>query len=171
MLQMFGAGAFLLPFFVWLLGWKWICSSPFSGPKVKLFGAIALWLSVSSACGLMPFWHPLRGGLAASGVAGMLIADYLISLANPIGAAIVTAAWAVIALYLMTTFEVALLRRWFGGPIERAKAAMARWHAKREASREQAIARARQKAAERAARRTRTERHVRGFRAALPPES
>lgn len=154
MLQMFGAGAFLLPFFVWLLGWKWICSSPFTSAKVKLAGAFALWLSVSSACGLMPWWHPLRGGLAASGVAGMLISDWLISFANPTGAAIITAAWAVLALYLMTTFEVAMLKRWFRGPIARFHALLGKWHAWREERRLQAVERARQRAAERTARRS-----------------
>jgi DNA segregation ATPase FtsK/SpoIIIE, S-DNA-T family len=153
MLQTFGAGAFLLPFYVWLLGWKWICSSPFTSVRVKLVGAFALWLAVSSACGLIRWWHPLRGGLAASGVAGMLISDYLISFANPTGAAIITAAWAILALYLMTTFEIALLKRWFQGPIARFHALMERWSTWREERRKQALARAQQRAAERGGRR------------------
>ena len=69
MLQTFGISAFLLPIFVWLLGWKWVRSSVITSPKVKLFGAFALWLSLSSACGLLPSWHPLRGTVLAGGVA------------------------------------------------------------------------------------------------------
>jgi S-DNA-T family DNA segregation ATPase FtsK/SpoIIIE len=150
-LQLFGVSAYLLPVFVWLLGWKWVRSTPLENTGVKICGCIALWFSVSSACGLVRGWHPLRGEIPASGVTGMVISDALISLMNPIGAAIATAACGVIALYLISTFEVAMLGRWFAGPIAGMRAMRARLHGWGEARRERALERARQKALERAA--------------------
>jgi S-DNA-T family DNA segregation ATPase FtsK/SpoIIIE len=154
-LQLFGLSAYLLPLFVWLLGWKWVRSSPLEGVGVKICGVIALWLSVSAGCGLVRGWHPLRGEIPASGVAGIIISDALISLMNPIGAAVATAACAVAALYLMTTFEVAMLGRWFARPIQWLRSVRARFQAWSEARRAKALERARQKAAERTARRSR----------------
>src|SRR6185437_9597277 len=92
--------------------------------------------------------------LPASGVFGMLIADYLVSVMNRTGALIVTAAGSVIALYLISTFEIALLGRWFAGPIARWNAMRSRLHAWSAARREKALERAKQRAAERTTRRS-----------------
>jgi S-DNA-T family DNA segregation ATPase FtsK/SpoIIIE len=121
-LQSLGISAYLMPVFIWLLGWKWVRSSDLRSPSIKVLGAVALWLSVASACGLLASWHPLRGDIRASGVLGMLIADYLVSAMNRTGALIATTACSVIAVYLISTFEVAMLRRWFAGPIARVQA-------------------------------------------------
>lgn len=114
--QIFGLGAWLLPLFIWVLGWTWVRSSPIRAPFFRLAGAIALWLAVSSALGLIPDWRPIRGGLAASGIAGRLLADFLVAHVNPAGAVIITVASGLIALYLLTSFEIALLSRLFRAP-------------------------------------------------------
>ena len=153
-LQGLGISAYLMPALIWLLGWKWVRSSELRSPTIKVLGAAALWLAIASACGLLPSWHPLRGDLPASGVFGMLIADYLVSVMNRTGALIVTAAGSVIALYLISTFEIALLGRWFAGPIARWNAMRSRLHAWSAARREKALERAKQRAAERTTRRS-----------------
>jgi DNA segregation ATPase FtsK/SpoIIIE, S-DNA-T family len=148
-LQVFGLSAYLLPILIWLLGWKWVRSSAIESPTIKMAGALTLWLAVSTACGLVPDWKPIRGGLGAGGVAGMVIADWLTSFMNPAGAALATAAWAILAVYLLTTFELAMLGRWFARPLAGLRALRARFESWSAARREQALARAKEKAAAR----------------------
>ena len=150
-LQGLGISAYLMPAFIWLLGWKWVRSSELRSPAIKLLGAAALWLSIASACGLLASWHPLRGGLPASGIFGMVIAGYLVSAMNRTGALIATAAGSVIALYLISTFEVAMLGRWFAGPIAWLRSLRDRLYAWSAGRREKALERAKQRAAERTA--------------------
>jgi S-DNA-T family DNA segregation ATPase FtsK/SpoIIIE len=69
------------------------------------------------------------------------------------GAAIITAAAGVIALYFATTFEVAVLTRLFGGTIAKVRARLAAWRTARAEQRARSVERAKEKAAERAARR------------------
>jgi DNA segregation ATPase FtsK/SpoIIIE, S-DNA-T family len=150
-LQALGISAYLMPAFIWLLGWKWVRSSELRSPGIKLLGAAALWLSIASACGLLASWHPLRGDLPASGIFGMVIAGYLVSAMNRTGALIATAAGSVIALYLISTFEVAMLGRWFAGPIAWLRSLRDRLYAWSAGRREKALERAKQRAAERTA--------------------
>jgi DNA segregation ATPase FtsK/SpoIIIE, S-DNA-T family len=153
LLQVFGLGAYLLPLLLWLLGWKWVRSSALGNPGVRVVGAMALWLSVSSAFGLVPNWRPIPGGIAASGIAGRLVADFLVSIMNPIGAAILTTACGILALYLLTTFEISMVARWFAGPIRTWRSFSSRFSSWWKARHERAVERAREKAAERITRR------------------
>ncbi len=152
LLQFFGLGAYLLPLLLWLLGWKWVRSSPIRNPGVRVVGALALWVSISSAFGLVPYFRPIRGGIAASGVAGRMVADFLVSIMNPIGAAILTTACGILALYLLTTFQLSMLARWFSGPLAWWRSLAHRFSEWRAARHERAVERAREKAAERTAR-------------------
>lgn len=152
-LQCFGLSGYLLPFFVVVVGWKWLRSTPIENPWVKVIGGVALWLAVASACGLVPGWHPLRG-LAASGVIGAVIADFLVARMNATGAAITTAAWTIIAIYLVSKFEVALLARWFAKPIAMWNGLWSRLRGWAAARRERALAQARERAASRQKQRT-----------------
>jgi DNA segregation ATPase FtsK/SpoIIIE, S-DNA-T family len=152
LLQFFGLGAYLLPLLLWLLGWKWVRSSPVYNPGVRILGALALWLSVSSAFGLVPKWRPIPGGIAASGIAGRLVADFLVSIMNPIGAAILTAACGILALYLLTTFQLSMLGRWFSGPVAWWHSFARRFSNWRADRHDRAVERAKEKAAERTAR-------------------
>ncbi|MGC2658652.1 MAG: DNA translocase FtsK [Bryobacteraceae bacterium] len=153
-LQTFGLSAYLLPIMIWILGWKWVRSSPVHNPLIRLGGTFALWFSLSAACGLLPASASFRGGIRPSGVAGMVLADFLLSRFNFAGSVIVVAAAAIVALYFITTFEVSALRPLLERPIARWKSLMARWSAWREARRERAIENARAKAAERVQRRS-----------------
>ena len=151
--QTFGIAAFLLPLHVWGLAWKWLRSSTIESPWFRVFGSLALWFCVSAACGLFPPVFLIGGAVRPSGIAGLVIADFLKSRFDVTGAALITAAAGVIALYLASTFEVSTLMRWLSGPIARWKAFLQRRKEMRAGKRQLVIERARAKAAERVARR------------------
>lgn len=152
-LQIFGLSAFLLPLHIWGLSWKWFRSAPVESPKIRIAGGLALWFSLSAACGLIPLPFLIGGSIRPSGVVGMVIADYLIARLNVAGALIIVAGAGILALYLASTFEVSTLQRWLSGPVARWNAMVARWREARELKRQQAIERAKERAAQRASRR------------------
>ena len=158
LLQAFGVSAFLLPLHLFGLGWKWLRSSPIESPWFRVTGGLALWFCVSAACGLLPAPYLIGGSVRPSGIVGMVIADFLVARFEVTGAAIITAAAAIIALYFASTFEVSTLMRWLSGPIARWQAFIERRRAIRADRRARAIERAKAKAAERMARRGRTVR-------------
>src|SRR5581483_4282280 len=151
LLQVFGISVFLLPVHIWALGWKWVRSAAIESPWFRIFGSFALWFCISTACGLIPRPWLISGTINPSGIVGMVISDFLLSRFEVAGAAIITVASGIIALYFASTFEVSTLMRWLRGPIARCRVLAERWKAAREASRERAVQRARARAAERAA--------------------
>src|ERR1035441_1323712 len=140
--QTFGIAAFLLPLHVWGLAWKWLRSSTIESPWFRVFGSLALWFCVSAACGLFPPVFLIGGAVRPSGIAGLVIADFLKSRFDVTGAALITAAAGVIALYLASTFEVSTLMRWLSGPIARWKAFLQRRKEMRAGKRQLVIERA-----------------------------
>lgn len=153
LLQAFGISAFLLPLHIWGLGWKWLRSSTIESPWFRIVGSISLWFCVSAGFGLLPPFFQIGGSILPGGIAGMVIADALTSRFGLTGAAIVTAAFGVLALYFASRFEVSTLMNWLSGPIARWKAFAEARRVARSARREAALEQARLKAAERAARR------------------
>jgi len=151
--QIFGLSVFLLPIHIGLLGWKWVRSSFIEGLGFKVVGSLALWFCISTGCGLFPRQWLIGGTVRPSGLVGLVLADFLTARFNLTGAAIFTAVVAVFALYFATTFESAMLLRWFAGPIAKFQAWNEQWQAKRQERRAEALAKALAKAAERAARR------------------
>ncbi len=117
LLQVFGISVFLLPIHIWALGWKWVRSSPIESPWFRIIGSLALWFCLSTAGGLLPrSWH-IFGVIRPSGMLGMVFADALLARFDFAGAAIITVAAGVLALYFASTFEMSTLRRWLAGPI------------------------------------------------------
>ena len=153
LLQIFGLSVFLLPIHIWALGWKWVRSSPIDSVWFRVFGALALWFCISTACGLIPHPWLIGGTVRPSGMVGMVLASYLLSHFELAGAAIVTVASGIIALYFASTFQVSTLARWLRGPIARWKLSMVRWRSARKLRREAAVERAKALAADRALRR------------------
>ncbi len=84
----------------------------------------------------------------------MVIADYLLARFDVAGAAIITVASGVLALYFASTFEVSTLLRWLHGPIARWRSMVTRWKQARADRRQEAIEKARARASERMARRS-----------------
>jgi DNA segregation ATPase FtsK/SpoIIIE, S-DNA-T family len=153
LLQIFGLSIFLLPIHLGLLGWKWVRSTPVEAPWFRIFGSLALWFCLATACGLAPRHWLIGGAIRPSGLIGMVIADYLRVRCDLVGAAIITAAAGVVALYFATTFEVAVLTRLFGGTIAKIKERFQAWRVARAEQRARAVEKAKAKAAERAAKR------------------
>jgi DNA segregation ATPase FtsK/SpoIIIE, S-DNA-T family len=153
LLQIFGISVFLLPVHIWALGWKWVRSSPIESPWFRVLGSLALWFCISTACGLIPRPWLIGSAIHPSGIVGMVLADYLLARFDVAGAAIITVASGIIALYFASTFEVSTLMRWLRGPMAKWTAIRAKWKASREASHQRAIEKARAKAAERVERR------------------
>ncbi|MBZ5605153.1 MAG: DNA translocase FtsK, partial [Acidobacteriia bacterium] len=116
-LQSFGLAAYAIPMLILLLGWKWIRSSPISTPSAKTFGAILLVSSTCAALGMATTWRPIAGVIPAGGLAGSILADYLLASMNLTGAALFTGACWIVSIYLVSTFEMSRLPVWFRGPI------------------------------------------------------
>ncbi len=152
-LQVFGVSVFLLPIHIWTLGWKWVRSSAIESPWFRIFGALALWFCVSTACGLLPHHWYIGTAVRPSGIVGMVMADFLLARFDLAGSAIITVAAGVVALYFASTFEVSTLMQWLGGPMARVRNILARWKTARQIKRQLAIEKARARVAERVARR------------------
>jgi DNA segregation ATPase FtsK/SpoIIIE, S-DNA-T family len=145
--QLLGLSAFSLPILLWLLGWKWLSSAPIEAATVKVSGAIVFFLSVSTALSIRHFWHPYNGAFSAGGVIGILIADSLMSSLNVMGTVLLTGICLVLSLYLISTFSMSIVARWFAGPLKfltKLYAHFAEW-------REHRLAIGREKAEQRAA--------------------
>ncbi|HEY7210626.1 MAG TPA: DNA translocase FtsK 4TM domain-containing protein [Bryobacteraceae bacterium] len=153
LLQVFGVSVFLLPVHLWALGWKWVRSSPIESPWFRIFGALALWFCISTACGLLPRTWLIGDAIRPSGILGMVTSEYLLARFDLAGAAIITVAAGILALYFASTFEVSTLMRWLSGPMARIHNVKESWAAARQAKRDAAIAKAKARAAERVARR------------------
>ncbi|HEY7303544.1 MAG TPA: DNA translocase FtsK 4TM domain-containing protein [Bryobacteraceae bacterium] len=153
LLQIFGISIFLLPVHIWALGWKWVRSAEIESPWFRILGSLALWFCISTACGLMPRHWTIGGTIQPSGILGMILSDFLLARFDLAGAAIITVAAGVIALYFASTFEVSTLMRWLSGPAAKCRALAARWRASRESRRQRALEHAKAKAAERVSRR------------------
>ncbi len=141
LLQAFGFGAYAIPLLILMLGFKWIQSSSIEAPFIKTLGSLLLVGSTCAMSGLAPNWHPIATLIPAGGLAGAVVADYLVSTMNITGAVLLTAACWIVSLYLVSTFEMSRLAVWFRGPIGWMRAIAARWSAWR--AQRRAIARER----------------------------
>jgi S-DNA-T family DNA segregation ATPase FtsK/SpoIIIE len=113
LLQSFGLAAFVLPILIFALGWKWIRSQAITAPVIKIVGSAAL---VLAACGLatyLPDWRLFDHTIMPSGAVGFLLAGALRKAFNPAGAFVILATSLVISVYLVSTFTLAVLNRWF----------------------------------------------------------
>ena len=151
--QTFGATAFLIPFLLFLLAWKWIRSEELDGGAVKVFGALLLTASASAGLAFVP-WRMFGGSIRAGGTAGYLLARYLLGALNLAGAIVAILTTVVVSVYLVSSFTLAKGAAWFAEPrawFQRCRAAWAAW-------RERAHARAVEKARERDRQRRETKR-------------
>jgi S-DNA-T family DNA segregation ATPase FtsK/SpoIIIE len=164
--QLLGLSAFSVPVLLWLLAWKWIRSADIQAAGVKVFGSVVLFLSISTALSIRPFWRPWNGAFSAGGVIGILIADSLLSKLNVMGTVLFTGICLILSLYLISRFSMVIVARWLAGPLsfvvwfyDRFYARFALWHEAR-------IALAEERAAQRAA--ARADKQAGHFEAAAP---
>jgi len=112
--QLFGVAAFLFPFLLLLLSWKWIRSEPLSSPGAKLIGAGLLVLSLCAAVSVYRFGYLWRQTIELGGMAGRLLADVLVQALNPTGAALAVLSSGIVSLYLLTSFTLGRFAEWLG---------------------------------------------------------
>jgi DNA segregation ATPase FtsK/SpoIIIE, S-DNA-T family len=153
--QLLGLSAFSLPVMLWLMAWKWIRSAPIQAAGVKVFGAAVLFLSISTALSIRPFWRPWNGAFSAGGVVGGLIAESLVSSLNVAGTVLFTGICLILSLYLISRFSMAafmaITARWLAGPLSLLAAIYKRFVAWRELKHQQRMALAQERAERRAA--------------------
>ena len=77
--QVFGVSVLLLPIHIWALGWKRVRSAPIESTWFRVLGSLALWFCISAGCGLIPRPWLIAGTVRPSGIAGMVIADFLLA--------------------------------------------------------------------------------------------
>ncbi len=171
MLQAIGVAAFLLPLLLLRLGISWLLSKAAGSPVAKLLGLL-LWVAFAPAAVCMVargfFWR----GLPLGGAAGSIVADQLVLLLNPPGAALVVALFAAISLYLLTTFSFGTANTWFGarfGFVQKLQARWSRWRNRRRQTSELAVTDGFASKRERAVRRQTAEPAAKS--AAAPPST
>jgi DNA segregation ATPase FtsK/SpoIIIE, S-DNA-T family len=116
LLQAFGFAAYAIPVLTLLLGWSWVRSAPIHTPWAKLAGSILLVSASCAAFGFAASWRPIADSLPAGGVVGGILADDLVASMNLTGAAMFTGVCWILGLYLVSTFEMSKLAKWFGAP-------------------------------------------------------
>ncbi|MEP6716099.1 MAG: DNA translocase FtsK [Terriglobia bacterium] len=122
-LQAFGLAAFLFPLLMFGLGWRWIRSEPLSAPFIKLIGSVLLVLSACGTAALVPGWRIFEHTILPGGAAGFLVAGTLRSALNLPGTIVVLLTALIVSGYLVSTFTLAALDRWFAPVI----VLLARW--------------------------------------------
>lgn len=148
--QIFGLSAFALPAFILMLGWKWLRSAVIEAPWVKVVGSAALIASLCTALSLLPSWKPIGGAIPAGGLVGLLLEGYLVQNMNLTGAALLTAAAGILAIYLVSSFTMAKLFYWLSGPASWCQRQIARFKVWRAERARIAAAKAQEKAEQRA---------------------
>ncbi len=117
-LQTFGLASLAIPFLLFALAWKWLRSTPIESPVIKLAGSSLILLAGCAGLAMLPFGKSIGGVFPAGGMFGMALADYLVALWNPAGAAILIIGVLILSLYLVSTFTLSMLASWFRGPLE-----------------------------------------------------
>ena len=112
LLQFFGVAAFLLVIFPLALGVRWFRSKRVQSPLAKTLGGIWLMMFVPAMLALLPMHWGWMEVIAAEGLLGRVVGDFLIHYLNLIGAYIVCATILAVALYLSTAFSFSAIRLW-----------------------------------------------------------
>jgi S-DNA-T family DNA segregation ATPase FtsK/SpoIIIE len=149
-LQTLGLGAYAVPVLILLLGWMWIRSAAIEAQWAKISGAGVFLAATCTAFGFASTWQPIAGAIPAGGLIGSVLAEYLISSMNTTGAALFTAGCWIVAIYLVSSFEVSRLPGWFRAPLRWMSAIAARFRAWRESRAMEAKVRAERRALRRA---------------------
>jgi S-DNA-T family DNA segregation ATPase FtsK/SpoIIIE len=145
--QTFGIAGFAIPPLMFVWAWKWFRSAQIQDQLVKTVGALLLVCAVCTVASFPDSWSLFGGVVRAGGVVGLVLADWLIESLNFTGAMLATALALILALYLISRFEMALLARWLRGPIGFCRAAARRWGLWREHRRQVKAERERERAA------------------------
>src|SRR5467141_1767220 len=111
-LQFWGAGSFLLPIFMGMLGMRWFRSRAVQTPIAKTLGAIWLLMFVPALLAILPVHVRWMGAIPIEGLVGRIVGDVLIRYLNVAGAYIVCTTVLAVALYLSTAFSFSAIEVW-----------------------------------------------------------
>jgi S-DNA-T family DNA segregation ATPase FtsK/SpoIIIE len=111
-LQFLGAGAFLLPVFLGMLGARWFRSRAVQAPVAKTLGAVWLLMFVPALLAILPGHLRWMGAMPIEGLVGRIVGDVLIRYLNVAGAYIVCTTVLAVALYLTTAFSFSAIQVW-----------------------------------------------------------
>jgi len=156
LLQGFGIGAFVFPLFLFVLAWKWVRSEEIEAGAIKLGGTLLLLLSLTAAVSFASRFTLYSGAIPIGGLLGLLLARHLLHALNPTGAILLTVTALMVSIYLVSTFTMSKLARWFAGPMRYLQALADAWHSWREERRERKLEKARARAALKAEKRRRS---------------
>jgi S-DNA-T family DNA segregation ATPase FtsK/SpoIIIE len=151
-LQTLGLGAYAVPVLILLLGWMWIRSAAIEAQWAKIIGSAMFLAATCTAFGFVSTWQPIAGAIPAGGLIGSVLAEYLVSSMNLTGAALFTAGCWIVAIYLVSSFEMSRLPRWFRTPLNLWSAIVTRFRAWLESRAIAARARAEKRALSRTSR-------------------
>ena len=130
--QAFGLASFLLPVFLGVYALHWLASWTVQNVGPRLTGMAMMLLTASAALAMSPLAR-IDEQIPAGGASGELIAEWLATTLNPLGAAIVLLSAMLVSLLLATTFSMArtadAVRTW--------SASFGQWRAVRAARREE----------------------------------
>ncbi len=115
-LQGFGLAAFVFPVLLLLLAWKWLRSEAVDAAVAKSVGAALLVMSLSTVLSLPAGWK-VYGGIPVGGLAGVLLAGYLVGVLNLTGAAVLSVTTLIVSVYLISTFSIYRFKGWFSRPV------------------------------------------------------
>ncbi|HEX8161774.1 MAG TPA: DNA translocase FtsK [Pyrinomonadaceae bacterium] len=156
LLQTFGLAAYLLPLLLFAASVRRFQKRPLRAPLGRVLGLALLLLSTAGLLALLISSLFFDARVRAGGLVGSLLASQLVGAAGKVGALILLAAAAAVAVLLATNFSFAQAYaravEAFGSPADFARARVARLRAWAGARRESAAQRDAERRAERAAR-------------------
>jgi DNA segregation ATPase FtsK/SpoIIIE, S-DNA-T family len=110
--QLLGVSAFLLPFMMGWIGWRWLCSRPVANHWSKFAGFMLFFFSLPTALALIPYPLRLYGLFSPGGVTGWLLSTSLRAWLNGPGSAIFVSLMLTISIYVLTAFSVERTSEW-----------------------------------------------------------
>lgn len=146
LLQSLGVGAFVFPFLMFGLAWKWIRSEEIEAGAIKLFGTVLWVLSLTAAVSFAPKFTLFSGAIPIGGLLGMLLARYLVHALNTTGAILLTITTLIVSVYLVSSFTMSKLAGWLAGPMSYLGALVDAWRGWRAERRQRKLEKARLRA-------------------------
>ncbi len=113
LLQLEGISSFLIPFFLFLLGMRWLRSRELGSWLAKAIGGASLLIFVPALLALLPWQWRWMNALPVEGLLGRILGDALAHYLNLPGAYLVAVSAIASALYLCTTFTFGHVQLWF----------------------------------------------------------
>ena len=132
LLQALGLTSFLLPIWMGGVGWTWMRSRPGGSPILRGMGTLLTLVFLPAVFGLLPWHWRWLHAVPVEGVAGRLMAGFLVVYLNVQGAWLVAAALAACGLYFASAISFSVVRESVAEHWVTVSAWLDRWRAQRE---------------------------------------